>query len=64
MILDWKENLTEEEMPPSWMWHLDEELAPWMEDVHRARQEKFGSNDSSRETADMMSNELARDRRK
>lgn len=25
-ILNWQENLMDDEMPPKWMWHLDSEL--------------------------------------
>lgn len=63
-ILDWQANLTDEEMPPVWMWCIEDELAPWFERVHRERDEKY-----NRKSADTppeggyMENELARGRR-
>lgn len=63
-ILDWQENLTEDEMPPEWMWHVDDEVGPFLEEVFRVRREKMGGDSGGREVADMMSNELAEGRRK
>lgn len=58
-ILNWQENLTEEEMPPRWMWHLDWELEQWFEEVDIARQAKYnvGDSDSGDEQAKMVKNE-------
>lgn len=59
-ILDWHENMTKEEIPPKWMWHLDHELDDWFEEVERLRDEKYGrSGDSdSEDSGPMMKNEL------
>lgn len=63
-ILDWQENLLEDEMPPEWMWHLDHELEPWFDEVERKREERYGARDDDRdERVPMMDNELARGRR-
>lgn len=62
-ILDWQENLQSDEVPPAWMWAVDHELEIWFENVEQKREEKYGSNSSADETAPMMSNQLARDRR-
>lgn len=58
-ILDWQENLTEEEMPARWMWHLDWEIEKWFEEVRAVRAAKFGGNSDSddREIVPMMKNE-------
>lgn len=61
-IIDWQENLAEKEIPPQWMWHLDDEVGPFLEEVFRARREKYGT-DEGREEAEMMSNDLAKGRR-
>lgn len=61
-VLDWQENLTQDEMPPQWMWHLDEEVGPFLEEVFRDRRESMGGNGN--ETADMMSNDLSKGRGK
>lgn len=42
-ILSWQENLTEDEVPPRWMWHLDWELDAWFLDVKKRRDERFGN---------------------
>jgi len=45
-ILSWQENLTSEEMPPRWMWHLDWELETWFDEVKRARDSRFSVSSS------------------
>lgn len=56
-ILDWHENLIEEEIPPEWMWNLDHELEPWFERVDEDRKSKYGGGqDTNKET---MRNEYA-----
>lgn len=64
-VLDWQDGLTTEEMPPEWMWPLDEEIIPWFEDVQAKRKEKFGGGggDDDDERPGMMQNEYARGRR-
>ena len=62
LILSWQENLMDDEMPPEWMWALDEELNEWFEEVEFRRKQKYGGNDDE-STAPMMQNELARERR-
>lgn len=54
-ILHWQENLTEDEMPPKWMWHLEWELELWFEEVERLREEKYGGGRD--EEVPMMKNE-------
>lgn len=56
-IITWQENLTKEEMPPKWMWHLEWELDAWFEEVERLREEKYGGGDDAREEAPMMRND-------
>lgn len=57
-VLSWQENLSSDEMPPSWMWPFDEELELWFEDVERLREEKYSGN-GSEEPADMIGNEYS-----
>lgn len=59
-ILHWQENLPQEEMPPQWMWVVDEELEEWFEEVDRKRKERFGTPDSSDESVPMTKNEMSR----
>lgn len=62
MILSWQENLSEDEIPPEWMWPLDHELVLWFDEVKRKRDEKFGrpdDDDDDRTDVPMMSNSLA-----
>lgn len=64
-ILAWQENLLEDEMPPEWMWSLDEDLAEWFKDVAERRRERFGGTGSPEkleDAPDMMVNELTRGR--
>jgi len=44
-IISWQENLTEEEMPPRWMWHLDWELEKWFEEIDALRKSKYAVDD-------------------
>lgn len=37
-ILSWQENMVSDEMPPSWMWHLDHELVLWFEKLEKKRE--------------------------
>jgi hypothetical protein len=66
IILSWLENLGKDEIPPEWMWALDDELEKWFDGVEEARNEKYGINDSrSNDTVvPMMQNELTRSRRR
>lgn len=56
-ILSWQENLTEEEMPPRWMWHLDWELEIHFEELDAIRRAKYGSSSDDREEVPMMKND-------
>lgn len=53
-ILSWLENLSDEDMPPSWMWAFDEELTDWFDAI----QAKHKSEMSGDETSEMMKNEV------
>lgn len=61
-ILDWHENLTEEEVPPEWMWPFEDDLKEWFDEVKAARNDRYGGSSSSDETVEMMSNEFSRSR--
>lgn len=59
-ILSWQENLVEDEVPPEWMWALDEELEDWFEAVKDAREERRGGGGEDREVVPMLQNEMTR----
>lgn len=64
-VLSWLENLSSDEVPPSWMWHLDWKLEEWFEQVERDRDKKYGSSSGDQhnsvmkelESEDRISNE-------
>lgn len=56
-ICGWQENLTREEMPPDWMWHLETELEAWFEEVDAKRRDKYGGD--TRDEVPTMQNEYA-----
>lgn len=60
-ILNWQENLSEDEMPPVYIWPFEEELELHFERVDKARKDKYGgsSGDDDDGGTPMMSNELA-----
>lgn len=60
-VLSWQENLTEDEMPPVYMWPFEEALELHFERVDRARKDKYGSGSGDEDDGGtpMMSNELA-----
>lgn len=60
MILNWFENLLENEQPPRWMWALDEDLAQHFERVKADRDSGMDSDPGG--DGPMMQNEYARDR--
>lgn len=62
-VLAWQENLASDEMPPEWMWALDEELEEWFEEVEAVRKDKYASPGASSDETEMMSNTLARGKR-
>lgn len=63
-ILEWQENLSEDEMPPEWMWPIEDALTSWFEKVKEDREKKYGSKSTSSgdESAAMMQNEYAKGR--
>lgn len=52
-----------DEMPPSWMWHIDTELEIWFENVEEKRKKAYSTGGDEDEAPDMTSNELAKGRR-
>lgn len=61
-ILDWQENLPEDEMPPHWMWPYEELLNEWFDEVKAKRDEKYG-NHGGDTVAPMEQNALAKGKR-
>lgn len=47
-----------DEMPPRWMWHLDEELEVWFEEIDEKRKQKYSTNSSDDESGNLVRNEL------
>jgi hypothetical protein len=63
MIIFWQENLLEKEMPPRWMWALDEELNRHFEHVKAKRSSDYDvDDDDDRPAGPMLQNEYARGR--
>jgi hypothetical protein len=44
-ILNWFENVPQEEQPPDWMWPFPDEVSQWFDEVKLAREQKY-SNDA------------------
>ena len=62
-ILGWFEHLTEDDLPPEWMWHLTEELEDHFEMVKERRKSGASSrDDDERPSGPMIRNEYARGR--
>ncbi len=56
-VISWQENMSEEEVPPRWMWHLDWELEAWFEEVDAARKAKYGGDSDDREEVPLIKND-------
>lgn len=61
-ILFWQDNLGRDEVPPVWMWSLDEELNEHFERVQEERDEKYGTGRDEDAGGEMTKNEYARGR--
>lgn len=48
-ILNWQENLMDDEMPERWKWHLDSEIETHFKLIKDKRTYSSGSSDSSSE---------------
>ena len=62
-VINWQSNLPPDEMPPRWLWIVEDELEIWFEEVDAKRKERFGTPDEPADEVPMMKNELARGRR-
>jgi hypothetical protein len=67
LIANWQENLLEKEMPPVWMWALDEELDLHFKRMKAKRAAKYGADDDDDDDEPLgrtaaLENELARNR--
>jgi hypothetical protein len=62
LIVGWQENLLEKEMPPKWMWTLDEELNQHFEELHRRRGSDPDDDDEPEPVGPMLVNEYAKSR--
>ena len=61
LIVFWQENVLQKDMPPRWMWGLDEELSRHFERV-RAKAGDGDEDDDDEPTGPMAQNELAKNR--
>jgi hypothetical protein len=61
LVLSWQENLPRDEIPPEWMWPLDDDLEAWFEEVQAKRDEKYGRSDTV-DGPGMMQNQLTKGR--
>ena len=59
-VINWRENMSKEEVPPEWMWPFNEELDEWFDEVEFQRSQKYGGG-SDADDADMDRNEYAKD---
>ncbi len=62
MLVFWQENLAEEDMPPEFMWHLDEELDAWFADVKRRRESRNDPRNDDLEEPELVKNPNVRRR--
>lgn len=62
-ILSWYENMSDDDIPPEWMWVFDELLEEWFDDIRKARTSDTGPTVKHTEVP-MMENELATGRGK
>lgn len=62
-IMDWHENLTEDDVPPEWMWPFDKELEKHFEQVKKNMEDPTPKATDDRTEVPLMQNELAHDRR-
>jgi hypothetical protein len=62
LILHWQENLTEKEMPPKWMWGLDEDLNRHFERLNEERGGSSRDDEDDEPSGPMVKNEYARSR--
>lgn len=62
-VLSWQENLPMDDMPPEWMWPLNDELDEWFDAVDSRRRDGTSREDDLEDAPDMMVNELAKGRR-
>lgn len=60
MIAFWQENLLEKDMPPRWMWSLDEELSRHFERIREKDDDPRADDDDG--PGPMMQNEYAKNR--
>lgn len=64
-ILSWQENLPKTEMPPEWMWSLDEPIEEWFEEVEAVREDRNAGGRANQDTdVPLMQNMLAAGRKR
>lgn len=51
-VLNWQENLSSDECPPAWMWHLDWEIEEWFKRLKIERENKYGRSSSPSSSGD------------
>jgi hypothetical protein len=61
-VVNWHENMLEEEIPPKWMWGLDWELETWFIEVKRVRENRYssgGGSDTTEGDGEILENEYS-----
>ncbi len=64
LVIGWQENLLPEDMPPEWMWPLNEALNEWFDTVKKRHEEKYGTKTDDDDDGDMAQNELTRGKKR
>lgn len=59
-ILNWQENMLDEDRPPRWMWFCDHDLDDWFEALRFKRLQNNGGSSDSEPEGPMIQNELTR----
>lgn len=62
-VVNWQENLLEEDTPPEWMWPLDFELEAWFDDVKRRRESRSDQRNDDLEEPPLVKNPSLKIRR-
>ena len=58
LIVSWQENLSGDEMPEYWKWHLDWEIEEHFAKVKRAREAKYGTSKDNIDDKDDNGNDI------
>jgi hypothetical protein len=62
LVVTWQENMLEDDMPPRWMWTLDEELNEHFQKLRSKRKHGDDEDDEPESVGPMLVNEYAKTR--